>query len=88
MYTTLATTIVRTSLPYGSLITWFCYNRGVRPRVGDTFMPVEEPLSAASLAKRNGALLGSIAKRRHVMHKDEPMSEPQDVEAKVGVEEE
>ena len=53
-------------------------------------MPVEEPLSAASLAKRDGALLGSVAKRRHVMHEDEPMLDPQDIgaEAEVEVEEE
>ena len=42
--------------------------------------------SAASLSKRDGALLGSVAKRRHVMYEDEPMQEPQDIEAEADVE--
>ena len=46
-------------------------------------MPIEEPLSAASLAKRDVVLLGFVAKRQHVVHKDELMLEPQ-YEADVG----
>ena len=49
----------------------------MRPRTGDTFIPIEEPLSVASLAKRNGALLGSTAKLRYVATEDDPMEEPQ-----------
>ena len=75
MYATAASTSARGSLPYGGLITRFCYDRGVRPRPGDTFLPVEEPLSAASLAKRDGALLGSVAKRRHIVLEDDPIPE-------------
>ena len=86
MYSTAASTSSRGSLPYGGLITRFCYDRGVRPRPGDTFLPVEEPLSATSLAKRDGALLGSVAKRRHVVLEDDPVPE-HDPEAGEGDEE-
>ena len=50
-------------------------------------MPIEEPLSAASLAKRHDVLLGSVTKRRHVVYEDAPLPEPQP-EATVGDEEE
>ena len=72
-YTIVASTSSHGSFSYGNLITRFCYDRGVRPRARDTFLPVEEPLLTASLAKRDGVLLGSVAKRQHVVHKDGPI---------------
>ena len=63
MSSTAASTSSHGSLLYGGLITRFCYDRGVRPRAGDTFLPIEEPLSTALLAKRDGTLLGSVAKQ-------------------------
>ena len=43
----------------------FCYDWGMRLRLGYTYTKVEEPIVATSLAKRDIALHELVAKWRH-----------------------
>ena len=64
IYSTSTSTLARGSFLYNSLVTRLYHDQRVSLRSGDTFIWVEEPLTAASLTKGYGSLHGSAAKQR------------------------